>query len=185
MTLSSIAWGDAPTWVGTVFAAAAAAFTLVTLLSQRQQIREQQSFIGEQLVNLRAEREALAAAADDRRSAHARQVTLRTRLMIGPDGPDGPDSCYFQAVVTNNSDRAITDVEIDFGDLAAAQPQATRVPDHRIVDVPAGIGPRQAYAFASESSYLEHLEEVVVTAVFTDSSGVTWRLTEDSFLTEA
>lgn len=57
--------------------------------------------------------------------------------------------------------------------------------DRRIVDVPAGIGPRQAYVFASESSYLDRLEDVAVTAVFTDDSGVTWRLTEDNFLTEA
>ncbi len=104
--------------------------------------------------------------------------------MIGPNGPDDPDSCYFQAVVTNNSARAITDVEVDFGGLTATQSQATRVPDHRIVDVPAGIGPRQTYAFASENSYLERLEEIVVTAVFTDDSGVAWRLTENNFLTE-
>lgn len=82
--MSSIDWGDAPTWIGTVFAAAA--FTLATLLSQRRQIQDQQAFIGEQLLNLRAEREALAAAAGERRSAQARQVTLRTRLLIGPEG---------------------------------------------------------------------------------------------------
>jgi hypothetical protein len=168
--LSSIDWGDAPTWIGTVFGAAAAAFTLATLLSQRRQIQDQQAFIGEQLVNLRAEREALAAAAGERRSAQACQVTLRTRLVIGPEGPEDPDGYFFQVVVTNNSDRAITGVEADFGDLTAPQSPATRVTDRRIVDVPAGIGQCHAYVFASESSYLDRLEDVAVTAVFTDDS---------------
>jgi hypothetical protein len=88
MSWESINWGDAPTWAGAIFAAAAAAFTFITLRSQRQQLGEQRTFIGEQLVNLQAERDALAAAARARRSAQARQVTLRTRLAIGPDGPD-------------------------------------------------------------------------------------------------
>ncbi|MFI8220002.1 hypothetical protein [Streptomyces sp. NPDC085932] len=45
-------------------------------------------------MNLQAERDALAAAAQDRRSAQARQVTLRTRLVIDLDGLDGADGCY-------------------------------------------------------------------------------------------
>jgi hypothetical protein len=183
MSLESINWGDAPTWAGAIFAAAAAAFTFITLRSQRQQLGEQRTFIGEQLVNLQAERDALAAAARDRRSAQARQVTLRTRLVIGPDGPDA-GGCYLQAVVSNGSDRPITDVDVEFGDLTADQVQATRVPDHRIVDVPCGIGPRQAYQFASKGSSMDHVEEIDVISVFTDASGVAWRLTEDNFLSE-
>lgn len=184
MTLDSIDWGDAPTWVGAIFAAAAAAFTFITLRNQRQQLDEQRVFIGEQLVNLQAERDALAAAAQDRRSAQARQVTLRTRLVIGPDGPDAADGCYLQAVVHNGSDRPITDVDVAFGDLTAEQGQAPRVPDHRIVDVPCGMGPRQAYQFTSEASSMDRVEEIAVTTVFTDASGGTWRLADDNFLTE-
>ncbi|MFC8661268.1 hypothetical protein [Streptomyces sp. NPDC057199] len=184
MSLESINWGDAPTWAGAIFAAAAAAFTFITLRSQHQQLDEQRVFIGEQLVNLQAERDALVVAAQDRRSAQARQVTLRTQLVIGPDGPDAADGCYLQAVVSNSSDRPITDVDVEFGDLTADQVQATRVPDHQIVDAPCGIGPRQAYQFASKDSSMDRLEEIAVTTVSTDASGVTWRLTDDNFLSE-
>jgi type 1 fimbria pilin len=86
--------------------------------------------------------------------------------------------------VSNGSDRPITDVDVDFGDLTADQVRATRVPDHRIVDVPCGIGPSQAYQFTSENSSMERVEEIAVTSVFTDASGVSWRLTEDNFLSE-
>ncbi|WEH12268.1 hypothetical protein [Streptomyces sp. VNUA24] len=86
--------------------------------------------------------------------------------------------------MSNSSDRPITDVDVEFGDLTADQVQATRVTDHRIVDAPCGIGPRQAYQFASKDSLMDRVGEIAVTTVFTDASGVTWRLTDENFLLE-
>lgn len=66
--------GDLATWVGSSLAGVAAAATLWTLKSQRDQIDEQRTFIGEQSANLTLERQALLAAAQERREAQARRI---------------------------------------------------------------------------------------------------------------
>lgn len=84
--MSWVDLGDVPTWIGAVGALAAGWFAYQTITSQRQQIGEQQAFIAEQMrfmneqrENLRLERLALEADADDRLRAQARQVVLRHR----------------------------------------------------------------------------------------------------------
>ncbi|MEU0428503.1 hypothetical protein ABZ235_33865 [Streptomyces canus] len=98
--MSGIDWGDAPTWLGAFFAAAAAGAAIWTLKSQRDQIDEQRNFIGEQSQNLALERQALLAAAQDRREAQARQIG------VFPKEPT-----YVQVV--NNSGDPITDVRCE------------------------------------------------------------------------
>ncbi|MGW3913172.1 hypothetical protein ACWEBX_16895 [Streptomyces sp. NPDC005070] len=98
--MSAINWGDAPTWLGAVFAAAAAAAAVWTLKSQRDQIDEQRTFIAEQSRTLELERQELMAAAQDRREAQARKIHL-----VAQD----PD--YIQVV--NGSNDPITEVRCE------------------------------------------------------------------------
>ncbi|MFD9651753.1 hypothetical protein [Streptomyces mirabilis] len=95
-----IDWGDAPTWLGAVFAAAAAGAAVWTLKSQRDQIDEQRRFIAEQSMNLGLERQALLAAAQERHEAQARKIRLY---------PQAPT--YVQVV--NDSDDPIYDVHCE------------------------------------------------------------------------
>ncbi|MEU6774683.1 hypothetical protein [Streptomyces sp. NPDC046759] len=68
--MSAINWGDVPTWLGAIFAAAAAGAAVWTLKSQRDQIGEQRAFIAEQAANLRRERQQLQV------SSHETHLTL-------------------------------------------------------------------------------------------------------------
>ncbi|WP_406168348.1 hypothetical protein [Streptomyces sp. NBC_00996] len=95
--MSPINWGDAPTWLGTMFAAAAAGAAVWTLKSQRDQLDEQRVFIGEQSATLALERHELLAAARDRREAQARKIQLAAQ-----------DPEYVQVI--NGSDDPITEV---------------------------------------------------------------------------
>ncbi|MFI5685888.1 hypothetical protein [Streptomyces sp. NPDC051636] len=79
--MSVINWGDVPTWLGTLFAAAAAGAAVWTMKSQRDQIREQRVFIGEQSATMALERAELRAAAEDRRWAQARRVRMMQRRL--------------------------------------------------------------------------------------------------------
>jgi len=78
--MSSIDGGDAPTWLGTLFAAAAATAAIWTIASQRQQIAEQRQFIGEQSATMALERAELQAAGEERRWAQARLVRLAANV---------------------------------------------------------------------------------------------------------
>lgn len=100
LRMSWIDWGDAPTWLGAFFAAAAAGAAVWTLKSQRDQIDEQRLFIQEQSRNLELERRELLAAAQDRREAQARKIHM---YMQQP--------AYVQVV--NNSADPITEVHCE------------------------------------------------------------------------
>ncbi|MBK3569979.1 hypothetical protein [Streptomyces sp. MBT62] len=109
--------GDLATWVGSGFAAIAAAATLWTLKSQRDQIGEQRAFIGEQSATLALERESLRAAAEDRRWAQARQVRMRHHKSGSTTDAEGNPVRDDQWVVTvmNASDAPVHAVEVRFG----------------------------------------------------------------------
>jgi len=103
--------GDLATWVGSSFAAIAAGATLWTLKSQRDQIGEQRRFIGEQSATLALERAELRAAAEDRRTAQARQIGMRTDHA----GSGSEGRLIWLVDVLNDSDTAIRDVQVRFG----------------------------------------------------------------------
>ncbi|MFD8722365.1 hypothetical protein ACFV2H_31410 [Streptomyces sp. NPDC059629] len=96
--MSAFDWGDAPTWAGAVFAAAAAGAAFWTLKSQRDQIAEQRALIADQAATLALERAALVDAAEDRKRAQAESVTWETNGWV--------------AVLANHSNAPITDVRL-------------------------------------------------------------------------
>ncbi|XUM01240.1 hypothetical protein ACQ86F_31670 [Streptomyces venezuelae ATCC 10712] len=172
----SIDWGDAPTWVAGAFAAAAAYYTRGMLKSQRQQIEEQRDFIREQSANLTLERRALVAQAEERRYAQARQVEAKR----------------FQNSmrVRNNSDAAIKDVYVEFGERRAAQAVQVvpaGIGSHELYqgdyDIPVAlVGPGRHYAFVdSEEGWTEDTAVVF----FTDEDGGVWRLDQEGQLEPA
>lgn len=172
----SIDWGDAPTWVAGAFAAAAAYYTRGMLKSQRQQIEEQRDFIREQSANLTLERRALMAQAEERRYAQARQVEAKR----------------FQNSmrVRNNSDAAIKEVYVDFGDrrsVKACEVVPAGIGSHELYqgdyEIPVAlIGPGRHYAFIdSEEGWTEDIAAVV----FTDEDGGIWRLDQEGQLEPA
>ncbi|HEX5567929.1 MAG TPA: hypothetical protein VFY14_13555 [Streptomyces sp.] len=117
--MGDIDWGDAPTWLGVVFAAAAALATFWTLASQRKQLKEQGEFIRKQQEVLSLERRELLATARERRRAQA----VKVRMKVGLDGGyyDEPSETYLGAdrwfvEVTNGSDAPLYDVIVRYGD---------------------------------------------------------------------
>ncbi|MEU7431076.1 hypothetical protein AB0B07_09495 [Streptomyces sioyaensis] len=168
--MSGIDWGDAPTWFGSVFAAAAASFAYMTIKSQREQIEEQRIFIAEQSETLQLEREALRAAAVDRRETQARTV----RVYI-------PSSSHLLRV-HNDSNSPIHDVTGVCGDVTALVAEEMdsmcRDTDSRVGDVRGGervpvslMGAGRSYAFSRPDTAL-----VWTGALFTDNDGVRWSL---------
>ncbi|MET9729658.1 hypothetical protein ABZZ79_03025 [Streptomyces sp. NPDC006458] len=97
-------WGDVPTWGAALFAGGAAWFAYQTITSQRQQIGEQRQFIAEQSANLALEREALRAAAQERREQQARMVQVQEGIRAFSIG-----------ALQNLSDAPIYEIIIRFG----------------------------------------------------------------------
>ncbi|MFC9269136.1 hypothetical protein ACFTXJ_15375 [Streptomyces zhihengii] len=179
----SIDWGDAPTWVAAFFAAGAAAFAGGTLRSQRQQITEQRAFIEEQSANLALEREALRAAADDRRWAQARRIYALLRLNGGTLDDEGNRVGYdsWEVEVRNESDSPVRQVTVRFGDVYDAQ----RAEDASRRHLPGGgRHPGRVDIIGAENSvtfYSPRLSEVAVDnhppmVLFTDDAGIAWQL---------
>ncbi len=171
----SIDWGDAPTWVAGAFAAAAAYYTRGMLKSQRQQIDEQREFIREQSANLALERQALRAQAEERRVAHARQIS----------------ASWFGGMVRvlNASDAPITDVTAMFGERESVKGHEVvpaGIGDHELLsgeyDMPVDvIGAGRTYAFAAPEEGVEG----TVCVLFSDEDGQRWRLGVDGKLESA
>jgi hypothetical protein len=121
--VSAIDWGDAPTWLGAVFAAGAAAAAAWTLASQRAQLKEQREFIALQAANLALERSALQEAAAERKSEQARQVVLRAVASERDLGAEGGGEAgvfmgplQWRVEVANPSAAPIRDVSVRFDD---------------------------------------------------------------------
>ncbi|MDX2703959.1 hypothetical protein PV350_13965 [Streptomyces sp. PA03-6a] len=183
--MGGIDWGDAPTWVGAAFAAGAAVAAFWTLASQRRQIREQQEFIAEQSATMSLERAELAALADERKWAQARQVRLTCRTAgTQPDGMGGIVGYdHWVARVENASDAPLRDVKVRFG-LAYV---ASGAVIEEVSDLPGGgrqtapldvLAAHRTARFESarwpEATVDNHRPHVY----FTDDAGLRWHLDE-------
>ncbi|WP_344629672.1 hypothetical protein [Streptomyces glaucosporus] len=190
--MGGIDWGDAPTRLGAVFAALAAAAAAWTLKSQREQIDEQRDFIRQQSLNLELERAELRAAAEDRKAAQARQIEPPTAHFMGPrprrrtgrsreTTEELPEKGYLATNVRNTINAPIRAVQVYFGDLAA-EPRA-RVSDTRTgategeEETPVRlIGVDKAYRYTSSLMTEREARIKPVSIRFTDDDGVRWVL---------
>ncbi|MFE1925816.1 hypothetical protein ACFW91_24995 [Streptomyces asoensis] len=172
--------GDLATWFGTSFAAIAAGATLWTLKSQRDQIGEQRRFIGEQSATLALERAELRAAAEERRTSQARQVTMKTdEATTGSEG-----RLYWLVDVVNHSDTAIRDVQVRFGTAhTAASAHSVRMQGDLPLQTQLGLpreqpvhtlGPGQVVQFRSPHWTPPTCDSNPPSLSFTDADGVRW-----------
>jgi hypothetical protein len=172
--------GDLATWVGSSFAAVAAA-TLWTLKSQRDQIGEQRRFIAEQSQNLALERAELRAVAEDRRWAQARQISMQHHR-----ASDGAGGAYWLVQVVNGSDAPIRDLDVRFGDAYLPSEThevrviVTNVLQSQVGDTwphPLGLlGAGRAVRFTSQAFRPPVAHNNRPSLKFTDGSGVRWGL---------
>ncbi|MFG3426154.1 hypothetical protein [Streptomyces californicus] len=188
--MSSVDWGDAPTWIAAVFAGGAALFAGLTIRSQRQQITEQRQFIDEQSQNLALERAALRAAEEARRWAQAKQVTM----ICGPGGYRERDSGgsfigydRWRVEVTNGSDEPVRDVMVRFGDTYAAanavEFESRHLPDGGRRGVPVTVlGPQRTVVFESPRWQEATVDNNRPIVQFTDAAGAIWRRDEHGAL---
>ncbi|MFD5656936.1 hypothetical protein [Streptomyces hirsutus] len=192
--MSAIDWGDAPTWLGVVFAAAAAGAAVWTLASQRAQIREQREFIAVQSANLALEREELRAAAEARREAQAKQAYMHQQMEgceWGDDGDVVPD--HWVVSVQNRSDTPLHDLELRFGTAYLASevhdlpPTALHGPNEgERRELPVAIlGPGRALRFRSQCWSRATVHNNRPTLFFTDGNGLRWQLDSHGKLEEA
>ncbi|WP_030024916.1 hypothetical protein [Streptomyces monomycini] len=194
--MNAIDWGDAPTWVGALFAGGAALFAYQTIRSQRRQISEQQDFIAEQSATMALERAALRAAAEDRRRAQARRVRLHCRLhasRVTQDEEGNPvyiEDCW-RVVIHNDSEESIRCLTARFGEgyvaIAAHQlpPSLQRVDDGERLPIPVPVlGPGRRCVLYSSRMSTATLENSRPTLFFTDAGGVQWRLDDHEDLAE-
>ncbi|MFJ2292116.1 hypothetical protein ACIOG7_10445 [Streptomyces sp. NPDC087894] len=185
--MSSVDWGDAPTWIAAIFAGGAALFAGMTIRSQRQQIDEQRAFIGEQSANLLLERELLRAQADDRKRAQARSITMSASMAFTIDDADFPD--VWQVTVSNPTEEPMTDVWVRFGDtytaLSARTVTARGVPRNSTRGVPVDvIGPNRRFRFDSSSRPGAALENDPPVLLFRDTAGTRSRLDQRGVIQE-
>lgn len=177
--MSAINWGDAPTWLGAVFAAMAAGAAMWTLKSQRDQIgeqrvfiAEQRSLIAEQSATLTLERAALVNAAADRRRAQAEEIVWEQH--------------GWALVLTNHSRGPITDVRLqhpsrvlDTGSVEHTAASTNGIMLHPVAEPYPVLGSGQQLGCTRP----ERSPDPVV-AMFTDVEGVRWRLDEHGKLDE-
>lgn len=188
--------GDLATWVGSSFAAIAAGATLWTLKSQRDQIGEQRVFIGEQSATLALEREALRAAAEDRRWAQARQVHMHHHKGSSTTDSEGNpvEDDHWIVTVANSSDAPVHGVEVRFGTayLAAEVYELAPTARHnlgaqlgdRLVAPVHLLGPGRVIRFLSQRWSSSTVHNNRPTATFSDDSGVRWTLDSHGKLDE-
>jgi hypothetical protein len=189
--MSGINWGDVPTWLGACFAAAAAAAAVWTLASQRRQIAEQRQFIGEQSATLALERAELSAAAEDRKWAQARQVSMYHRQW-GTEFEAGVlvGNNHWVVTVKNQSDAPIHQLEMRFGTayLAAEvyQLPATPVDEEERRPHPLYVlGPGREARFVSPRWSEATVANNPPRLTFTDDNGRRWTLDSHGVLAEA
>lgn len=188
--MSSIDWGDAPTWIAAVFAGGAALFAGLTIRSQRQQIAEQRAFIGEQSQNLALERAELQAAKEARRWAQAKQIEMRfATRSSGPDS-EGISRGYegWLVTVTNRSDEPARNLLVRFGDTynatSATEIDSEYLPGHGRRGVPLDVlGPGRAACFESPRWQEATVDNNRPALQFTDAAGAVWRRDEHGVLT--
>ncbi|WP_432110798.1 hypothetical protein [Streptomyces sp. YPW6] len=128
-----IDWGDAPTWAGAAFAAAAAYGALMTMRSQRAQIREQRDFIADQRKVLNLQEQELTDGARARQLEQARQVSLDADIVrvvdtVGSARRQVDIGWRWVTCVKNASNAPIYGVRVQVGDdlHEAAWPAVSR-----------------------------------------------------------
>ncbi len=182
----TIDWGDAPTWAGAVFAAAAAAAAVWTLKSQRDQIGEQRDFIGQQATVLELQRGQLLDQAKDRRIDQARRISMRAEKASPGNtayGPAEPD--HWQVFIRNDSAAPIRDVNVQYGLAYLSSEARESGPGERRLAVPdALIGPRREAEFISSNLPGAALQNNRPVAYFKDEAGIQWKLEETGETTE-
>ncbi|WP_037658767.1 hypothetical protein [Streptomyces griseofuscus] len=182
--MSAINWGDVPTWLGTIFAAAAAGAAVWTLKSQRDQIGEQRSFIAEQSANLQLERQQLMAELHDRRSTQARRVRLiRTAggAELDPETGQLAGADHWTVIVRNDSDAPVYDLTMTFAGEPARWVETNERTGGGAVAV---LGRGQQAVFTSPFFVDTLLMRARPVTRFRDAEGVWWQLLHDEQLTE-
>ncbi|MFE9127080.1 hypothetical protein ACFYOF_16945 [Streptomyces sp. NPDC007148] len=194
--MNGINWGDVPTWLGAIFAALAAAAAVWTLKSQRDQIREQQRFIGEQQATMDLERTELRAVAEDRRTAQAKRVRMHHRKAGATtdwQGAEVPDD-HWVVTVVNESDVPIRQVEVHFGTAHRASEvhewhlgwhESRTGQGERLMTPVHLLGPRRAAEFQSQSWSPSTVHNNPPTLYFTDGDGGRWSLDSSGDLKES
>ncbi|MFC8862666.1 hypothetical protein [[Kitasatospora] papulosa] len=187
--MSSVDWGDAPTWIAAVFAGGAALFAGMTIRSQRQQIDEQRVFIGEQSANLQLERTELRAVQEERRWAQAKQVVMHFETFGEEQDDEGNAVGYDRWVVrvTNGSDEPVRQILVRFGDTfnarTAVETNAQHLPDGGRRAVPMDLlGPGRTAIFESGRWSEQAVDNNRPVAHFTDAAGAAWCLNEHGLL---
>ncbi|WP_143688505.1 hypothetical protein [Streptomyces barkulensis] len=195
--MGAIDWGDAPTWLGAVFAALAAAAAVWTLKSQRDQIDEQREFIRQQSENLALERAELQAVAEDRKREQASRVTMvdcHLRLKDGDLTDAGaPDGRRWYVAVQNGSSAPIFSVQMTFGAAGIAEETAVNqnpAAGHSSLGLIGRNSPVKVVGAGDRlrfDSVLISPEEIPAcrpVLYFTDEAGVRWSLDEHGKLEE-
>ncbi|WP_406445005.1 hypothetical protein OHB14_38715 [Streptomyces sp. NBC_01613] len=191
--MGAIDWGDAPTWAGAIFAAAAAVGAIWTLKSQRDQIDEQRRFIAEQSENLSLEREQLRAIAKERKWAQALRVRMKhSRLGPASTGQlgDQANEYRWRVVLWNSSDKPLRNVTVRFGDSYTAQTahevdETNVYPSGEPLGVPVDlIGPAVTFEFSSPRMPRPKFDRSRPHAYFTDAADAQWHLDERGKLEE-
>ncbi|MFJ6013003.1 hypothetical protein [Streptomyces sp. NPDC092952] len=189
-----INWGDAPTWAGAVFAAAAAYGALRTMKSQQDQIGEQRRFIADQRKVLVLQEQELKDTALERRQGQARQVSLKVRRVpIEQRVESTPRDVEvlgwrWVADVHNASDAPLYEVRVRTGeqlhDVAFPTDGQRPLGDPRQGPVEV-IKIGGLWRFRSEMFHGEYDETAVrPVALFKDESGVEWHLDEHGALSD-
>lgn len=192
--MSVVDWGDVPTWFGAGFAALAFGAAAWTLKSQRDQISEQRTFIGEQSATLVLEREALRAAAEDRKWEQARQIEMLSHMGYELTDSEGNavEADHWVVTIVNESDAPIHGVEVRFGDayrasdvFECARGLSDWVVGERQATPVYLLGPGRASRFLSQSLSSATLHNSRPSVAFTDDDGVRWTLDTHGKLEEA
>ncbi|MCG3041560.1 hypothetical protein L7D48_13475 [Streptomyces sp. S1A] len=182
--MGGIDWGDAPTWLGAVFAAMAAAAAVWTLKSQRDQIDEQRDFIRQQSENLALERAELRAVADDRKREQASQVKIAAHV-FRRDENGYDDEMRWYVVVKNESDAPIFSLQVTLGAAGNAVEVSEARYNRAYGYTTAGrrttpplevAGAGKLYRFCSEIMDREEGAANRPVLLFTDEAGVRWSL---------
>ncbi|NBM16730.1 hypothetical protein [Streptomyces sp. GC420] len=179
--MNEIDWGDAPTWVGAIFAALAAGAAAWTLKSQRDQIREQREFIAQQAEVLTVERDVLLLERKERTERQARGVRLSGHRF---EGIISADDQAASVLVHNESEAEIQEIKADFGHLGpavgACEWGELGSGEQLPLTVPVLSRGSSCYFQAREWKEDDHPRNYVPRVSFTDSHGRRWCLAGDN-----
>jgi hypothetical protein len=181
----SINWGDVPTWVATSFGAVASFAAWRAFRSQQTQLKDQHKFITKQNEVLTLQHHELMDAAQSRRRAQARQVSVYSGIEHKSDGlPSGLSVPLRVATIKNESGEPIEAVNVRFGSYVPKMVLETFGTGRWSTPPLALLGPHQGANFFSPSLSSETLEGMTALLRLMDHQGVQWELDETGKLTE-